>query len=217
MHMRSAARTLAPITLLVSLAVLSLWGCTGSSDDISPATRRLINSVGDDLRDRIADMQVDVDDAKDVLTELQERIDSLEQQGPATGGAPPAEIAQLRANNQELRQQLNDLQDRVNALIQAQEAHAQPGVTVAEMSGQPVRGPGEEVSSSAAGAVDSAGGEQSAAPDRQRGFYHTLGPDETLEQVAARYGIELSALLSANGLPRNASFPPGQDIFIPQR
>jgi LysM repeat protein len=44
---------------------------------------------------------------------------------------------------------------------------------------------------------------------------HTVGPDETLAEIAVWYGVEVSALLEANGLEDAILIQPGLELLIP--
>jgi len=48
-----------------------------------------------------------------------------------------------------------------------------------------------------------------------KGFYHELGPGETLWQLSQRYGISVETLLQANHIEDPRRLPPRARIFVP--
>ncbi|MBI1293245.1 LysM peptidoglycan-binding domain-containing protein [bacterium] len=55
---------------------------------------------------------------------------------------------------------------------------------------------------------------KAAAPAR-RGTYHTFAAGETIDQVAAKYGVSAGDILKANRLPAGARVGTGQRLYVP--
>lgn len=55
-----------------------------------------------------------------------------------------------------------------------------------------------------------------ATPDGSGTRTHTIQVGDSLFRIALQYGVELNALLAANGLSENSIIQPGQELIIPQ-
>ncbi len=58
-------------------------------------------------------------------------------------------------------------------------------------------------------------GRASAGRGSQVGREHTVGPGETLSEIAAAYGVKVKAIIDANQLARPDLLKVGQKLFIP--
>jgi len=53
-------------------------------------------------------------------------------------------------------------------------------------------------------------------PRLQSGYEHTVGPGETLSEIARAYKVKMSAIVEANQLSRPDNLKVGQKLFIPE-
>lgn len=205
MFMRKTFPALCSISLL--LCLLFLAGC-GDSSAARTEARRLF----DRLAGQIEDLDIRMEEIEDELADLSTQIETLANR-PAGNGAAPADLANLRAQDQQMSQQLTTLQQRLDAISGTitEIENTQSTTTLVTPSQSDV--PDENVP----GVVTATPQPNQAGSTAREGFYVTLGPNESLEDIAQRYSCTVQDLLNANALPPNAHLLPGQSVFIPGR
>jgi LysM repeat protein len=195
----SPLRALAPAPLIIGLLAV-LGGCNATSPADDPTIRTRFTN----LAAQIEQIQTDLDNTRDALADLTQRVENLSNTPRAT---PSGEIASLRAADQEILQQVADLQRQV---AQAAEASRRAQTTTL-VTGTPLPPPGE-----AAAAPTGEAGAPPPVPTHTPGVYHSVAQGETLAQIAQHYGVSAEQIREANVLPPNAQPYPGTQLFIPQ-
>jgi LysM repeat protein len=199
MFPRPVVPALALTSLLVSL--LFALGCSSSS----PASDPIVSRNFDRLADQISDLQADIEDQKDALTQL---VGEMQEIAVADGGVP-ADLTPLRATDQELTDRLTQLTEQLSAMEERIQQLQRGSVDVARSAPRPGSDTIAQSSPSSPGPTES-------APRRARGVWHEYSQGDDLASIASRYDVAVDRILEANALPRNANLYPGIQLYIPQ-